>query len=172
MYCIYLIVFCKTTICLLFLASFLSKIKDFNQFINSIKDFRLLPESLVQPAGVLILISEFLIVVFLLKWQIIAFYLASLLLVIFTGVFTSVLVRKIQANCNCFGINQHQISQIDLIRNFGFLLCSCGGGWLATKSEATVSLTPLHLGITGLIAFVFVLIWAQLSEIYRLFQTY
>jgi uncharacterized membrane protein len=130
-----------------------------------------LPKSFTKWAAVIVLINELLIVLFLFKWQVIAFYLASIMLVIFSIAFASVLIRNIQTRCNCFGTSQHPISQIDLLRNFGFLLCSCGGGWLATKSEVNVTLAPLDLGITGLIAFIFVLFWAQLSEIYRLFQT-
>lgn len=172
MHYIYLLAFCKITLGLLFLVSFLSKLKNFSQFVTTVSNFQLLPMSLTQLAAVLVLISELLIVLFLFKWQVIAFCLASMLLVIFSAAFASVLARNIQTTCNCFGTSQHPISQVDLFRNFGFLLCSCGGGWLATKSEATVSLAPLHLGIIGVIAFVFVLIWAQLGEIYRLFQTY
>jgi hypothetical protein len=171
MHYIYLLAFCKITLGLLFLISFFSKLRTFSQYVNTINDFRLLPESFTRLAAVLVLISELLIVLFLFKWQVIAFCLASMLLLIFSAAFASVLVRNIQTTCNCFGTSQHPISQVDLFRNFGFLLCSCGGGWLATKSEMTVSLAPLHLGITGLIAFVFVLVWAQLGEIYRLFQT-
>lgn len=166
----YLLAFCKITVGLLFLVSFFSKIQSFSLYVTTVSNFRLLPNSLNQLAAVLVLISELLIVLFLFKWQVIAFCLASILLIIFSAAFASALVRNIQTTCNCFGTSQHPISQVDLLRNFGFLLCSCGGGWLATKSEVTVSLAPLHLGITGLIAFVFVLIWVQLSEIYRLFQ--
>lgn len=171
MHYIYLLAFCKITLGLLFLISFLSKLNSFSQYVATVSDFQLLPKSFTQLAAVLVLISELLIVLFLFKWQVVAFCLASILLVIFSAAFASVLVRNIQTTCNCFGTSQHPISQVDLLRNFGFLLCSCGGGWLATKPEITVSLAPLHLGIIGLIAFAFVLLWAQLGEIYRLFQT-
>lgn len=169
--CLYLLTFWKLTVGLLFLISAISKLKSFSQYVDTVRDFRLLPESFTRLAAVLVLISELLIVLFLFKWQVIAFCLASILLIIFSAAFASVLFRNVQTTCNCFGTSQHPISQVDLVRNFGFLLCSCGGGWLATKPENTVSLAPLHLGIIGLIAIVFVLIWAQLGEIYRLFQT-
>lgn len=172
MHYIYPLAFCKITLGLLFLTSFLSKLKNFSQFVVTVSNFRLLPSSLSQLVAVLVLIGELMVILFLFKWQLIAFCLASVLLVIFSAAFASVLARNIQTKCNCFGTSQHPISQVDLFRNFGFLVCSCGGGWLATKSEATVSLAPLHLGIIGVIAFVFVLIWAQLGEIYRLFQSY
>lgn len=171
MHYIYLLTFCKITLGLLFLISFLSKLRSFSQYVAIVNDFRLLPKSFTRLAAVLVLIGELAIVIFLFKWQVVAFYLASIMLVIFSAAFASVLVRNIQTKCNCFGTSQYPISQVDLLRNFGFLLCSCGGIWLATKPEVTGSLAPLHLGITGLIAFVFVLVWAQLGEIYRLFQT-
>lgn len=168
---IYLLAFCKITLGLLFLISAISKLKSFPQYVATVSNFRLLPESFTRLAAVLVLISELLIVLFLFKWQVVAFYLASIMLIIFSAAFASVLFRNIQTTCNCFGTSQHPISQADLVRNFGFLLCSCGGGWLATKPEVNVSLAPLHLGIIGLIAIVFVLVWAQLGEIYHLFQT-
>ncbi len=171
MHYIYLLAFCRITLGLLFLISAISKLKSFPQYVATVSNFRLLPESFTRLAAVLVLISELLIVLFLFKWQVVAFYLASILLIIFSAAFASVLFRNIQTTCNCFGTSQHPISQADLVRNFGFLLCSCGGGWLATKPEITVSLAPLHLGIIGLIAIVFVLVWAQLGEIYHLFQT-
>jgi hypothetical protein len=174
MHYIYLLAFCKITLGLLFMISFFSKLRSFSQYVATVSDFRLLPRSFTRLAAVLVLISELLIVLFLFKWQVIAFCLASILLVIFSAAFASVLVRNIQTTCNCFGTSQHPISQVDLLRNFGFLLCSCGGCWLAAKSEVsevTVPIAPLNLGIIGFIALAFFIIWAQLGEIYRLFQT-
>jgi hypothetical protein len=168
---IYPFAFCKSVVGFLFLISFLSKLQTFSQYVDTVRDFRLLPKSFTRLAAVLILICELLVVLFLFKWQVIAFWLASGLLIIFSAALASVLFRNIQTACNCFGASQHPVSQADLLRNFGFLLCSCGGGWLATKPEVTVPITPLNLGIIGLMALAFVLIWAQLGEIYRLFQT-
>ncbi|MBW4687810.1 MAG: hypothetical protein KME40_22540 [Komarekiella atlantica HA4396-MV6] len=167
---IYLLTFCKIVVGCLFTISFISKVKSFSQYVNTVRSFRLLPDLFIRFTAILILISELLVVLLLFKWQVIAFWLASGLLVIFSVALASVLFRNIQTACNCFGLSQHPISQADLLRNFGFLLCSCGGGWLATNSEFTEPIAPLNLGITGFIAFVFVLIWAQLGEIYRLFQ--
>ncbi|NDJ20643.1 hypothetical protein GS682_03090 [Nostoc sp. B(2019)] len=167
---IYLLIFCKIVVGCLFTISFISKVKSFSQYVNTVRNFRLLPESFIRFAAILILISELLIVLLLFKWQVIAFWLASGLLVIFSVALASVLFRNIQTACNCFGLSQHPISEADLLRNFGFLLCSCGGGWLAKNSEFTEPIAPLTLGITGFIALAFVLIWAQLGEIYRLFQ--
>lgn len=167
---VYLLAFCKAVVGFLFTISFFSKLKSFSQYVSTVRDFRLLPTSFTRLAAVFILISELLVVLFLFKWQVIAFWLASGLLVLFSAAFASVLFRKIQTACNCFGPSQHPISQADLLRNFGFLLCSWGGGWLATKPEVAVPITPLNLGIVGFMGLAFVLIWAQLGEIYRLFQ--
>ena len=170
MHYIYLLAFCKITLGLLFLISFLSKLKSFSQYVATVSEFRLLPKSFTRLAAVLILISELLVVIFLFKWQVVAFWLASILLIIFSTAFISVLFRNIQVTCNCFGPSQHPVSQADLVRNFGFLLCSCGGSWLAKKPEVTVPIMPLNSGIIGFMALAFVLIWTQLGEIYRLFQ--
>lgn len=167
---VYLLAFCKIVVGFLFTISFFSKLKSFSQYVDTVRNFQLLPKSFTRLAAVLILICELLIVLFLFKWQVIAFWLASVLLVIFSAALASVLFRNIQIVCNCFGPSQHFVSQADLLRNFGFLLCSCGGGWLATKPEVTVPIAPLNLGIIGFMALTFVLIWEQLSEIHRLFQ--
>jgi membrane protein implicated in regulation of membrane protease activity len=154
----------------LFLISSLSKIKSFPQYANSVREFQLLPKLFTPLVATIVLISELLVVLFLFRWQVIAFSLASVLLVIFSVALASVLFRNIQVNCNCFGASQHTVSQADLLRNFGFLLCSCGGACLATKPELTYPITPLTFGITGFVSLAFFIIWAQLGEIYRLFQ--
>lgn len=170
MYYAYLLTFCKIVVGTIFtIASFL-KLKSFTQYVNTINDFHLLPKSLTQLAAVLILTCEMLTVLLLFKWLLVAFWLASGLLVIFSIALASVLFRNIQTACNCFGSSQHLISPADLWRNFGFLLCTGVGSWLATKPEATVPIEALDLSIVGFMALAFVLLWMQLSEIYRLFQ--
>jgi Methylamine utilisation protein MauE len=166
----YLLAFCKIVVGFLFLISFLSKIKSFPEYANSVREFQLLPKLLAPFVAALVLISELLVVLFLFRWQVIAFSLASVLLVIFSIALASVLFRNIQVNCNCFGASQHTVSQADLLRNFGFLLCSCCGACLATKPGFTYPIEPLHLGLIGFIALAFFIVWAQLGDIYRLFQ--
>ncbi|MBW4666735.1 MAG: hypothetical protein KME60_04650 [Cyanomargarita calcarea GSE-NOS-MK-12-04C] len=167
---IYLLAFCKIVVGFLFTISFIAKLRNFSQYVDTVRDFRLLPKSFSRSAAALVLICELAIVLFLFKWQVIAFWLATGLLVIFSVALASVLSRNIQTNCNCFGTSKRLVSQTDLLRNFGFLLCSCCGAWLAAKPEVNVPITPLNLAIIGFIALAFVLIWEQLGEISRLFQ--
>ncbi|MHC5778957.1 MauE/DoxX family redox-associated membrane protein [Nostoc sp.] len=77
---IYLLIFCKIAVGLLFTISFFSKIKSFSQYVDTVRNFRLLPESFIRFAAILILISELLLVLLLFNWQVIAFWLASSLL--------------------------------------------------------------------------------------------
>lgn len=121
------------------------------------------------PAARLILGLEFLVMVCLFTGQLIAFGLASALLISFTIALASVLLRNLQIHCNCFGNSRRPVSPIDLLRNMGFLFCSCSGGWLAARPEVGLAIEPLDLGFTSLVALIFTLILSQLSDIYQLF---
>lgn len=170
MFYAYLFAFCKLVIAVVFAISLGSKLRDFSQFVKTIHNFRLLPSSLIPFSAGLILGSELLVVLLLFNWPLIAFLLGASLLLIFSGALAAVLVRKIQTPCHCFGASQQLVSPLDLVRNFGFLLCAGSGVWLARQSEFTLDLSLLPMSITCLGALVFVLIWTQLNEIYALFQ--
>lgn len=166
----YLLIFCKIVVGLLFAISFLFKLKNFPQYVNTVSSFRLLPRSFSQSAAYLVLACELAVIIFLYKWQLAAFWLATGLLVIFSAALASVLLRNIKTVCNCFGANQNPVSPADLIRNLGFILCSWGGGLLAAKPGVIVATTPLEVEIIGFAAIAFVLVWTQLGEVYHLLQ--
>lgn len=161
--------FCKFTVGLIFTLSSLSKIKSFSQYTKTVSIFRLVPEFFVTWTAKSILTLEILVVVSLLINQVIAFWLASMLLLMFSIALALAIARNIKTSCNCFGTRDRPISTLDILRNFGFLCCSCGGGWLAA-TESEIASSPLSSGISGLIALGFVLVWIHLSEIYHLFS--
>jgi hypothetical protein len=89
---------------------------------------------------------------------------------LFSAALITVLHRKIQTPCNCFGTSSHPVSHLDLVRNVGFLTCSIAGICLTTRSDASLSVTSLDFGVTSIVALLFVFVGTQLSEIYRFFQ--
>ena len=163
-------IFCEVAIGVLFTLSSLPKLKNFTQYVNTIRRFRLVPEALVRAITALVLMLELLVILFLFVSPIVAFGIASILLIIFSIVLLTVLHRDIQVPCNCFGASSYSVSVIDLVRNIGFLTCSTTGIWLSIKTETDLSIAPVNLTITGLAAIVFVLLGAHLSEIYHFFQ--
>ncbi len=165
-----LFVFCKIVTGLVFAISSISKLRDFPGFVESVHDFRLLPSPFVSTCAVLFLFGEVSVVglLFIRPW--LGFLLAAILLTAFSAALASVVIRKVETRCNCFGASQQMVSPADLMRNGGFLACSLCGLWLAVRLDMTEPIAPLNVGIASFAALVFVLIWMQASEIYRLFQ--
>jgi len=162
--------FCRCAIGFVFALSSLSKVRNFSRYIDTVRIFRLIPETFVGWAARVILALEILVVVSLFVSQVVGFWLASVLLLVFSIALASTIVRNIKTSCNCFGTGDRPISALDILRNFGFLCCSCGGGWLATTESEIAIAPPLNSEVSSLIALGFVLIWVHLSEIYHLFS--
>jgi len=96
---------------------------------------------------------------------------ATLLLLIFCGALASVLARRLQTACNCFGSSEKNVSSADIWRNLGFILCaSVGCGALTWTRDASISPGGIEWLLASLGALVFVLIWIQLGEIVQLFR--
>ena len=168
----YLLAFCRVALGLVFLFSSFGKIRRMGAFVQAIQRFRLLPVSLSAPAAVLFLCGGCLVVLclgtggsFLLP----GFGLALLLLLLFSSALVSVIIRNIHASCNCFGSNEKEVTQTDLWRNAGFILCTLGG-CVVWKGAAQEALSLEAWAVTGLGALVFVAIWLQLQEIVSLFR--
>lgn len=167
----YLLMFCKLVVGGSFTISLLFKLMNFSRHVETVRRFQLLPKAFEWTAAVSILGLELLIILLLFQSQLAAFGLASALFILFSIALASTLFRGIPVSCNCFGNSQHAISQIDLFRNFGFLLCAGSGGWLTITTETNLPIAPGLTGITGLIALAFVAIWTQIGEIYRFIQS-
>ena len=161
---------CKVIIGLVFAISSISKLQDIEKFVEVIRGFRLLPEPLLRSCAILFLLCEMAVVPLLFVWPMLAFLLATILLIAFSAALASVILRKIQTPCNCFGSSQQLVSVADLIRNGGFLACALCGLRLALGPESNAPIMPLHAAMVSIGSMVFVLIGMQASEIYRLFQ--
>lgn len=165
----YILVFCQIVIGCMFALSAVGKIRDMKAFEKSIQGFQLVPKAVVKPAAILFVVSEIIVVVLLivggavLLW---GFVLASLLLALFSGALFSVLQRKLDVSCGCFGASEQPVSYYDIVRNGGFMVCALGGAWLAT-----ITIFP---GWDGLLfaggAVAFVLVWTHLRDIVGVLQ--
>jgi hypothetical protein len=164
------IAFCEIAVGTIFTLSSCSKLRDFPHYVKTIHSFHLLPKRIIPSVAAFLLILELSIVLLLISWKLAAFYLASILLIVFSLTLATVLYRKIQAPCNCFGRSPHLVSQFDLVRNTGFLACSIGGICLSTNPTMSSLANPFSFVVTSIAAVLFVWISTQLSEIYQLFQ--
>ncbi|QBD80546.1 hypothetical protein EPA93_33080 [Ktedonosporobacter rubrisoli] len=170
----YVLAFCRMAVGLLFLISFLGKMREPAKFRQTITDFRILPVGLSQMAAFLFLGAELVTVLCMLLGDVLllpGFLLASLLLLVFSGALAIVLMRGQRTACNCFGNNTKPIELTDLFRNAGLLLCAAGG--CGIQSWLNQTLQPLGwlqwLPVT-LRATIFVLLWTQLGDLLQLFR--
>ncbi|QBD75486.1 hypothetical protein EPA93_05500 [Ktedonosporobacter rubrisoli] len=170
----YIFAFCRVAIGLLFLASFIGKLRAGTQFRQTINDFRLISPRLSQGAATLFLCCELAIVVCMIFGNFLllpGFLLATLLLCVFSGAIALGLLRKRQVPCNCFGASSQVISPVDLYRNAGLLLCAAGGcGIQSLLKQALQALNWVEWLPVALGAAIFVLLWTQLGELIQLFR--
>lgn len=171
---LYLLAFCRVALGLVFLASSLSKVRDAAQFRQTIRAFRLLPSALSGMAALLFIGGEGTVVVLLViggPLLLPGFVLGGSLLLFFSLALVSVLVRKIQTACHCFGASTKLVSPADVWRNLAFMLCALLGSVALNEPKAAqTSLSLAEWMLTGLGALVFVVIWIELGEIVQLFR--
>lgn len=170
----YILAFCRVVTGLVFAFSSLSKACDLARFREALLRFELLPRSLSGLAALLFLAGECGVVFFLLiggSFLLSGFLLAALLLLVFCAALASVLVRKLQIPCHCFGSSQKPVTILDIWRNLGFLLCATAGcvlqSWTQGRWERLGGIEWLMIGLG---AGAFVLIWVALGEIAQLLR--
>lgn len=173
MFAIYVLAFCRIVIGIVFAWSFVGKIRDLSAFTNTIARFNLLPSQLNRLVVFIFVGGELAVSGFMIiggAFLFLGFLLALLLLLIFCIALASVLHREIQTSCNCFGASEKQISQYDIVRNIGFILCALGGCSTLVSSYGLFELNSWERGLTFVLAIVFVVMWVQLGEIVQLFK--
>ena len=169
----YLLYFCRTVIGVVFAFSSFSKVRDLNGFSQSIARFKILPRKFSKITGTLFIGGEFVVVLFILiggDFLIYGFLSAAFLLLAFSGAIASVLIRKISTSCSCFGSTEKPVTVHDLWRNAGFLACALAGWWGTTTAPRT-NLQFMEIGLIGIVAVVFVVLWVNLGEIVQIFQS-
>jgi uncharacterized membrane protein YphA (DoxX/SURF4 family) len=170
---LYVLAFCRVAVGLVFAVSSIGKVRDIVQFQKTIRSFEIIPAKLDKLASMLFLSCEFVVVILVTlggSLLFLGFLLAFCLLLLFCIALLSVLARKIQTSCNCFGASKKPVSLFDVWRNVGFILCTLGGCLALTwAKDAHSFLSPLEWALPAIGAGIFVLIWSQLGEIAHLF---
>lgn len=170
-----LLAFCRLALGFVFALSLLGKLRNVQAFRQTIRAFQLLPDWSVGTAMLLFLGSEFLVVLGSIlgnRFLFPTFLLATLLLILFSAAMTSVLVRRIQTSCNCFGKSDKAVAVTDLWRNGGLLCCALGGGVLLSWFPQTHDqLTIVAWFLAGAAAMIFVALWLSLRDLVALFHS-
>lgn len=126
----YLVAYSSAVIGLAFAVSFVRKLPAISQFEQAVAGFRLLPRRWSKVAALLFLAGEALIPILLIlgdQFLTAGLILACMLLVVFSIALASVLLRKIQTTCNCFGASGDTVSVYDIGRNIVLIGCALLG---------------------------------------------
>lgn len=169
----YVGLFCRLVLALLFSYSFLAKVRNPARFRASVTAFGLLPDRAAAPAVALVLAAELAAALGLLiggPTLAPGYGLAAGLLLLFTVVLATELVRGSGIGCGCFGRDERPVAPADLVRNAGLLALAAVGWWSAGQtSEATAPAVHLLAAVVlALAAAAFLLLWTQLAEIVEL----
>ncbi len=162
--------FFRIVIGLVFLLSFAGKVRGVTSFQQTVIQFKLFPASWSRLIAIVFLGSELAVALAMLaggKFLAWGYLAGGLLLVAFSAALVSVLVRKIDTSCNCFGSSKERVSSYDIVRNAGFLLCALGGYLTLTIRKENMAV--LAYGLAFVAAVVFVIIWINLKPLISLF---
>lgn len=171
MFAAYLLAFCRMVMGMVFAWSFVGKVRDVRAFEETIMRFQVLPVRWSRLAARLVLGGEAAVVGALLGgggWLWPGFLLAALMLLGFSAALVSLLRRRIQTACRCFGASEKPVSRDEIVRNAGLILCALGG--LTLSLAAPSPLGWLESGLMGAAALVFVLGWGQVGELVAVFR--
>lgn len=170
----YMLAFTRITLGIVFALSYFTKATNVQQFAQTIAKFNILPASLSKIVAILFLCGEGIVLLLMGvggAYLTFGFALAFILLLLFSVAIISVLVRRIQTACNCFGSTEKPISIYDVGRNVSFILCALVGLNVAVILNGNIlTLSFGELIIMSAQAFIFVLIMTYLDEFAVLFQ--
>ncbi len=164
----YSLTFSRIVLGLVFSASSFAKLRNFAAFEAAVRGFRVLPQRLVRPGTRLVLASEIAVAAVMVvapRLLGFGFLLGIFLLLAFTVALLSLLFRKIQTPCACFGMSPRPVSVVDVCRNVGFVGCALLG--VGSLSALHGVQTRVNLGETtllGLMAVVFAVLSVHAAE--------
>lgn len=159
----YLLMIARMVVAFTFAISLVGKVRNLSSFEEAISRFEILPKWLDRSAAILFLSAELVVVILLLiggKLLWLGFALAFFLLLVFSVALTSVIMRQIRTECNCFGSSNGIISPVHLWRNGGLLLCALTGWVIVSMGSTTPTITLLKasdlifVGMLTLVVFV------------------
>lgn len=165
----YIYLFCRFGLLVLFAFSFITKLKDWPEFVTAIKQFQLVPPSLSYPVAILVLLGEGVCVILLAFGRLEGFVLAGAQLVIFSLALWSVWKRNMRVACHCFGKTDEPVSLYEIGRNMCFASCALLGMVLFTSSHN--ALLPLEQqGVVFLVSITLVMLVLGLKDIIQFLQ--
>lgn len=171
---VYLLVFCRIVIVLVFVSSFSNKVMNLRQFEITITQFRIIHQNYSSSVAKIFLALELtvaLLVAMSSETMLFGFIMAIFLLLTFCFALISVLSRNIRVPCSCFGSTNKLVDSIDIWRNAGFILCALSGCttyFLLGGNAPTLGVVEGVL--IGLAAALFAVVWVQLKDIVQLFS--
>ncbi len=170
----YAVAFCRWTIGIVFAWSLLAKLSNISSFTQTIRHFHLIPDGLIPLAAWSCLICEaFVFLMMLVGGQVLTwgFGIATLMLTVFCVALGSLLLRRIQTPCNCFGKSNRIVTKYEILRDVFFLLCALTGANISLVFQRQgYRLTWWDSSFAGGAAFVFVILVVQMKEILWVFQ--
>jgi hypothetical protein len=167
----YVLLFCRWSVGITFLASAVGKARDLSGFRQAVSDLGALPARMVGPTAIGTVLAEGLVVLGMLVGTVAlpaGFVLGAVLLVLFSVVLVAALRRDVGVSCNCFGASERPISWYDLGRNAALLACCAAGlaGYGVAHGRPAASVIVL----LGLMAGCFFLIVTNAEDIVELLR--
>jgi uncharacterized membrane protein YphA (DoxX/SURF4 family) len=168
----YALLFSRIVTGFVFGLSGIGKLRDMRAFEQALESFRVLPAGLARVSAYLFVIGELTVVALMLlggRFLLPGFGLGVLLLLIFSIALLSVLVRRLDTPCNCFGPSDKPVSYFDLLRNAGLIGCALLG-WISLPGGQT-SLGVAEIALLGLMAVTISTLWIHIGELAESFRT-
>jgi len=172
----YWIAFGRIVIGLTFVLSLIGELQDITSFSEAITRFKILPKRSSNTFAYLLLSGEIAVITSMLVGGPLlfgGFLLSGVMFLTFSIALASVVFRKIETSCHCFGpSDEKKVGPFHIVRAAG--LMALAGGSCCTLLDLKESMTSLDLwnwGLMGMGGAAFVMIWVQLSEIVELFKT-
>lgn len=167
----YVLLFCRWSIGITFLASAAGKARDLAGFRQAVTDLHALPARLARPAAIGTVAAESLVAFGMLVGAVAllaGFVLGAVLLLLFTVVLVMALRRDARVSCNCFGVSERPISWYDVGRNAVLVACCVAG--LVSYPIADGRPAASVVVLLGLMAGCFFLIVTALEDIVELLR--
>lgn len=166
MFATYILLFCRSTLALVFLFSLGGKLLAFRDFVVTIGDFKLLPRRWSKAVAWFVLGSELITAALLICGGEVlppGFLLALVLLTVFSVALGLALRRKIAMSCTCFGRTERRISRYDVVRNVCLICYGLVGLWMVRETPQNVTIGEFILLV--FMSAVFLLVVTNLKDI-------
>jgi uncharacterized membrane protein YphA (DoxX/SURF4 family) len=170
----YWIDFTRIVIGLIFIISAYGKIQDVSSFTDAITRFKFFPKQFSPALAYLFLSGEILVVFLMLVGGFFLLYgylLSFLMYLAFSIALSSVVIRKIDTSCNCFGPSEKPVTPFHIVRAAGLMVLSTVSGAVLYLNKTNLVAPDLaEWVLMALAGGIFALIWIQLDEIAELFR--